>query len=183
MRRSTRRPRRAVWHRSQWLGMLVGAFVSVFASAATADTTDTDNRWHAYLGQWQTASKPAYQDMFHVQLRVVSLQTGYELTWQQNFAAYPARELRRARLSAETATRWRYRSSAATGRTRDGAAWFDDGVLRFEYREHDPSGQSARILETFVRIGPGRMESSRKIWRAGGWQPLTAESWWRVGDN
>lgn len=173
------------WHRCQWTRVVaVGCIVlSTAVSAPSRATTAPDNYWPSFLGQWQTASKPAYQDMFHVELRVVSLQTGFELTWKQNFAAYPPRQLRRATLTAETEARWRYVSTAATGRTRVGAGWFDDGVLRFEYREHDPSGQSARILETFTLIGPGRMETARKIWRAGGWQPLTAESWWRVGDN
>ena len=118
--------------------------------------------------------------MFHVELQVVQLQTGYSMTWVQEFAAHPRRELRHATLKKEAANRWQYAAKAATGRSRHGAAWFEGGSLRFEYREHDPSGHSARILEMFTHVAQERMESSRMIWREGGWQPLTAESWWRV---
>lgn len=150
---------------------------ALFAAPAQAES------WPLYLGHWQTASKPAYQDTFYIELQVVRLQTGYSMTWVQHFAAHPPRELRYARLIDDTENRWRYTATEATGRTREGAAWFGPDGLRIEYREQDPSGRSARILETFTRGRSQRLESTRLIWRAGGWQPLTTESWWRVGDN
>lgn len=155
--------------------LLVGAL----ACQASAQSTG----WGHYLGKWQTASKPAYQDMFHVELLVVRLQKGYELTWTQHFATHEPRQLRRATLVQDTDSRWRYSATGATGRTREGAAWFGLDGLRFEYREHDPSGRSARIFETFMPRDTNRMETTRMIWRSGGWQPLTAESWWRVDDH
>lgn len=166
--------------------MAIRVLVALVAGLLSTGATVVDAsaaHWSAYLGQWQTASKPAYQDTFHIELQVVQLQRGYSLTWTQRFAAYPPRELRQAKLTPDTERRWTYSATAATGRTREGAAWFDHGDLHLEYREHDPSGHSARIFETFSLRGAASMESARMIWREGGWQPLTTESWWRFGQH
>lgn len=129
-----------------------------------------------FTGLWRTESRPAYADSFHFELTIAPQAPGYALVWTQRFASHPARAIRQAQVRRSADGHWQYTAESPIGRTRSGTLHGQADQVVFEYREHDPSGRTARIRETFRRQG-SRLLSERMIWRAGGWHPLTSTEW------
>ena len=129
-----------------------------------------------HVGVWRTEPRPAYADTFHFELAITPQGPGYALVWTQRFASHPPRQIRQATVRPNADGHWLYTAESPIGRTRAGTVQQTNGQLVFEYREHDPSGRTARIRETFLRRG-AQLVSERMIWRAGGWHPLTMTDW------
>lgn len=155
-----------------WAALAAGLAALSGAGAGHA----AHDAWQPFVGQWRTDTRPAYSDSFHFELSIWREGDGLRMLWEQRFASFPVREIRRATLRPNALGDWAYAATSPIGRTRQGTVRGGDGVLVFEYREHDPSGRTARIRETFTLDG-ARFVAERMIWRAGGWQPLTSTVW------